>query len=174
MLFLYTAIHPSSNSLYYDRFSKDLIIKKVEKITTIKLNHIFRTLKYRLYKNSFNILKKNTNIEIIKIQKKKKVLIYDSYIVEATIANTLWKSRLVTMQRNAIAILIKLLTNYYYRIMNLKFKLWKIYVSDRFYMLIRFFDKWNVKASRMRYIYVGIYIHLYIYISVYVFICFFI
>jgi hypothetical protein len=93
-IYVYTAIHPSSNSLYYDRFSKELIIKKVEKIITIKLNHIFRTLKHRIFKNSFNILKKNTNFELIKIQKKKKALVYDAYIVETTIANTLWRSRL--------------------------------------------------------------------------------
>jgi hypothetical protein len=74
------------------------------------------------------------------------------------------------MQRNAIAILIKLLTNYYNRILNKKFKLWKNYVSSRLYMLIRFFDKWNVKASRMRYMYMFICIYIYIHISTFLFI----
>jgi hypothetical protein len=70
-------------------------------------------------------------------------------VVTKTVANTLWSSNVLKSRRHSAGILKRLFIEYYVRTLKRRFSFWKRYTYKRRYMLIKFFDKWSVKTSRI-------------------------
>ena len=126
--------------------SKNLIIKKVQNHTLSKLNRTFDKLKISKIKNAFSLWRENSS----KIKICKKIGPTGSYQVRSTVANNLWSSHLIKSKKIAIGILFQLLSQYYENAIKKKFQFWKFYARKSKNMLIRFYDKWNVKTSRIK------------------------
>jgi hypothetical protein len=129
-----------------------LIIKRVQEYTNSKLDYLFQNLKSKKHKEAF-LLWRNVTLQVklhCKISKsgKKKTKERKVQSIVASPSN-LWTSRIIQAERNALAILWILLLKHLENITLKKLLFWKSYTLRSRYMLIKFFDKWNVKASRI-------------------------
>ena len=139
------AICPGGQNLYFDKISKELILENLEKHVKRKLDRLFTKFKLNKVQHAFSLWR---NIPR-KAVKKRKVVPTSDIIVKATVANTLWSSHLLKSKRNACGILRKMLLEFYQNTLLKRFRFWKKYTLKRRYTLIHFFDKWNVRTSRI-------------------------
>ena len=79
----------------------------------------------------------------------KRTLPNGQYKVRPTVANTLWSSHLIKSKNNSSGLLWGIFFGYLKKTLKRRFLFWKRYARKSKYMMIRFFDKWNVKTSRM-------------------------
>ena len=140
-----SAISPGGQNLYYDNISKELILENLEKHVRRKLDKLFKKFKLNKVQNAFSLWRNIPRKAITK----RKVIPAGEIVVKTTVANTLWSSHLIKLKRNACGILRKMLLEFYQKTLLKRFRFWKKYTQKRRYTLIHFFDKWNVRTSRI-------------------------
>ena len=106
---------------------------------------MFKILKSRKQDSAFRLWReKSTNLSIqpIVIQK-------NEIIVKRTITNTAWTLNIIKSKRKSIAIMITTYLQHCNYCVGKRFRFWKNYTRSRKYMMIKFFDKWSLKTSRI-------------------------
>lgn len=141
----FTAIGPGVQNLYYDKLSKELIIRKIESSAKLKLDRVFKSLNLNKIQNAFFLWRDQSS----RLRVKNRVAPTSEITVERTVANTLWSSNILKSRRHSAGILKRLFSEYYERTIKRRFSFWKRYTHKRRYLLIRFFDKWSIKTSRI-------------------------
>lgn len=141
----YTAIGPGAQNLYFDKISKDLIIKNIQIHTREKLKKLFRKYHLRKQDSAFRLWKEKSVKNLVQPV----VLQKNEIIIKRTITNSAWTLNRIKSKRNGLAILITVYLQHCNNCMEKRFRFWKNYIRNRKSTMIKFFDKWSVKTSRI-------------------------
>lgn len=139
-----TAIGPGAQNLYYDKISKDLIIKNIQIHTREKLKKLFRKYHLRKQDSAFRLWREKSekkSVQPIVIQK-------NEIIIKKTITNSAWTLNIIKSKRKSLAIMITVYLQHCNNCVERKFRFWKNYTKSQKYLVIKYFDKWNIKTSR--------------------------
>ena len=139
------AIGPGVQKLYYDKLSKELIIRKIESSAKLKLDRLFKRLNVSKIQSAFFLWRDESS----RLKVKRRVAPTSEVVVTSTVANTLWSSNVLKSKKYSAGIVKRLFVEHYEKTLKKRFSFWKRYIQKSRYMLVRFFDKWSIKTSRI-------------------------
>ena len=133
------------SNLYYDEVSKNLIIKKVQNHIGQKLDKLYDKLKILKISGAFHLWRERS----LKSTICRRIRPNSEYEVKVTVANTLWSTHMIKSKKNSLGIILGLFSDHLNKTTKRRFLFWKRYARKSKYMMIRYFDKWSVKVSRI-------------------------
>lgn len=121
-----------------------MIIKNILVHTREKIEKIF--LRYNLKKqnSAFRLWREKSTyvpVQPILVQK-------NEVVIKRTITNTAWTLNIIKLKKQSIAMIVTMYLQFCSECLKKRFNFWKNYTRSRKYIMIKFFDKWNVKTSR--------------------------
>ena len=110
-----------------------------------KLDKLYDKLKFLKISGAFHLWRERS----LKSTICKRIRPNSEYKVKVTVANTLWSSHIIKSKKYSVGIILGLFSDHLQTITKRRFLFWKRYARKSRYAMIRYFDKWSVKVSKI-------------------------